>query len=170
MAVNSHKQTHIQLVFDTNILVDALTARGQYFAYAVDLLEMVRNGKVEGWYAHHTLTTVYYLLERAFAAETQNRKTTTDLAQALLRELLQFLKPLPQVGDELLHIQSMPGDDLEDLLIFHLASGYLPNPLVVTRDKWFCSMPLWRRLTPRSLLKGALPLGSLETSPSLLQI
>lgn len=153
MAVNSHKQTHIQLVFDTNILVDALTARGQYFAYAVDLLEMVRNGKVEGWYAHHTLTTVYYLLERAFAAETQNRKTTTDLAQALLRELLQFLKPLPQVGDELLHIQSMPGDDLEDLLIFHLASGYLPNPLVVTRDKWFLQHASLAAAHPKELIE-----------------
>jgi UDP-2-acetamido-2-deoxy-ribo-hexuluronate aminotransferase len=137
LAVDTHKQADIQLVFDTNILVDALAARGQYFAYAVDLLEMVRNGKVTGWYAPHTLVTVYYLLERAFAAETQNRKTATDLAQTLLRELLQFLTPLPQVGDELRHIQSMPGDDLEDLLIVRLASSYLPNPLVVTRDKWF---------------------------------
>jgi UDP-2-acetamido-2-deoxy-ribo-hexuluronate aminotransferase len=156
LAVNTQKQADIQLVFDTNILVDALTARGQYFAYAVDLLEMVRNGKVEGWYAHHTLTTVYYLLERAFAAETQNRKTATDLAQTLVRELLQFLKPLPQVGDELLHIQSMPGDDLEDLLIFHLASSYLPNPLVVTRDKWFLQHASLAAAHPKEIIERGL--------------
>ncbi len=156
MAVNTHKQTDVQLVFDTNILVDALTARGQYFAYAVDVLEMVRDGKVEGWYAHHTLTTVYYLLERGFAAETQNRKTATDLAQTLLRELLQFLKPLPQVGDELLHIQPVPGDDLEDLLIFHLASSYLPNPLVVTRDKWFLQHASLAAAHPKEIIERGL--------------
>ena len=156
MDVNTHKQTDIQLVFDTNVLVDALTARGQYFACAVDLLEMVRNGKVEGWYAHHTLTSVYYLLERAFAAETQNRKTATDLAQTLLRELLQFLRPLPQVGDELRRIHSMPGDDLEDLLIVHLASSYLPNPLVVTRDKWFLQHSSLAAAHPKEIIERGL--------------
>ena len=38
----------VQLVFDTNILVDALLARGQYYPSAVQILEMVRDGKVEG--------------------------------------------------------------------------------------------------------------------------
>ena len=156
LAVDTHKQADIQLVFDTNILVDALAARGQYFAYAVDLLEMVRNGKVTGWYAPHTLVTVCYLLERAFAAETQDRKTATDLAQTLMRELLQFLTPLPQVGDELLHIQSMPGDDLEDLLIVRLASSYLPNPLVVTRDKWFLQHASLAAAHPKEIIERSL--------------
>ena len=56
MGDNSFEKIDIQLVFDTNILVDALVSRGSYFHYAVDLLTMVEKGHVEGWYAPHTLT------------------------------------------------------------------------------------------------------------------
>jgi hypothetical protein len=44
----------VQLVFDTNILVDALLARGEYYEYDVEFLVMMRRGELEGWYAPHS--------------------------------------------------------------------------------------------------------------------
>lgn len=73
----------VQLVFDTNILVDALLARGSYFENAVSTLEMVRRGEIEGWYAPHTVTTVYYLISRTLAKEVNSRSETVDLAHQL---------------------------------------------------------------------------------------
>ncbi len=73
----------VQLVFDTNILVDAMLARGHYFQYAVQLLEDVRDGRIEGWVAPHCLTTVYYLVERSLAKETDNRRESDRLACSL---------------------------------------------------------------------------------------
>lgn len=62
----------VQLVFDTNILVDMLLARGHYYTFAVQLLDKVANGEIEGWYAPHSLTTAYYLTERTLAVEAEN--------------------------------------------------------------------------------------------------
>ena len=152
MGGNGSMQNGIQLVFDTNILVDAMTARGEYFSYGVELLEMARDRVVEGWYAPHTVTTVYYLLERTLRKDAENRQQAVEAAQNLLKETLSFLKPLPQVGDELLTMDTEPGDDLEDVLIIQLANDYLPNPLFVTRDKWFLTTGTHNAAHPKEII------------------
>lgn len=43
------RSSPVQLVFDTNILVDAILARGHFYPYAVQVLEMVARGECEGW-------------------------------------------------------------------------------------------------------------------------
>ena len=157
----------VQLVFDTNILVDALLARGDSYAYAVQLLEAVRDGKVEGWYAPHCITTVYYLIERTLARETFNRKQTVSVAQALVRKLLRILKPLPQVGDELLRLEEGPGDDWDDRLIVDLAKAYLPNPLIVTRDRWFLQSQGPWAAHPKEIIESGLTSWSGEQSRAM---
>lgn len=156
MAVDVCMDHSVQLVFDTNILVDAMTARGHYASYGVELLEMVRNGEVEGWYAPHSVTTVYYLLERTLRKDAESRQQATQAAQMLLKETLTFLTPLPQTGDELLSLSAEPGDDLEDLLIIQLANDYLPNPLFVTRDKWFLTMGASNAAHPKEIIETGL--------------
>lgn len=146
----------VQLVFDTNILVDALTARGHYYEYAVNLLEWVRTGEIEGWYAQHTVTTVYYLVERKLAKDADTPRLAAQTTQALLKEVFGFLKPLPQVGNELLDLDAQAGDDLEDALIIKLATDYLPNPLFVTRDKWFLNNAPNKAAHPKEIIENGL--------------
>ena len=88
----------IQLVFDTNILVDSLLARGYYYTYGVQLLDMVAANEIEGWYAPHSLTTIYYLVERSLAQQAENRAQSETKARELVKALASTLKPLPQVG------------------------------------------------------------------------
>ena len=66
-SIEAHEESHqrretmtfpIQLVFDTNILVDLLLAHGPDCKYAAQLVEKVVRREVEGWYAPHSLTTV----------------------------------------------------------------------------------------------------------------
>ena len=89
--------------------VDCLRARGPCYAYGVQLLDRVAAGDIEGWYAPHSLTTVYYLVERTLAHEAQNRAQSETKARELVKTIAATLKPLPQVGDEILHIASLPG-------------------------------------------------------------
>lgn len=144
----------LQLVFDTNILVDALLARGHYYPFAVQLLDKVAAGDIEGWYAPHSLTTVYYLTERTLAVETQSRAESESKARKLVQSLARVLKPLPQVGDEILAIASQPGDDYEDDLILHTATAQLPNPLIVTRDKWFLQTRKAHAAHPKEIIES----------------
>lgn len=156
MVVSAANNSQIQLVFDTNILVDALTARGHYYEYAVKVLEMARNGEIEGWYAPHVITTVYYLSERTLAKEAETQRQSSQAAQSLLKEVFQFLKPLPQIGNELLDLDTQTGDDLETALIIKLGKGYLPNPLFVTRDKWFLRQAEVNAAHPKEIVENGL--------------
>jgi len=161
----------VQLVFDTNILVDAMIARGDYFSQAVELLEMVRDGFVEGWYAPHIVSTVYYLLERTLRKDADNRQQAAEVAHTLLAETLSFLKPLPQVGDEALTVAMKPGDDLEDVLIIQLATGYLSNPLFVTRDRWFLMMGTYNAAHPKEIIDNGLEAWrSKDSSPPFIDL
>lgn len=152
MGTDSHLKP-IQLVFDTNILVDALLARGSYFEYAVSTLEMVRRGEIEGWYAPHTVTTVYYLISRTLSKEVNSRSETVDLAHQLIKQVMEFLKPLPQIGNELSDIRYEAGADLEDEIIVKLALEYLPNPLIVTRDKHFLNNSKIAACHPKEIIE-----------------
>jgi len=144
----------IQLVFDTNILVDCLLARGPYYAYGVQLLDKVAARHIEGWYAPHSITTVYYLAERTLAREARNRAQSETTARELVKVLVTTLKPLPQIGDEILHLSSEPGNDYEDEVISYLASSYLPNALIVTRDKWFLQRDGIQAAHPKEIIES----------------
>ncbi len=112
------------------------------------------------------MSTVYYLVERTLARETSNRKETVSIAQVFVKKFMSILKPLPQTGDELLHLSAEPGDDLEDLLIVELAKAYLPNPLIVTRDKWFLQRQACQAAHPKEIVESGLnPWQPAESSP-----
>ncbi len=153
MASESYNYS-VQLVFDSNILVDALIPGRPYSHSVVALLDMVRAGKIEGWYASHCLAIVYDLVEKAIFSETGNRVKAVESAQKLVKEQLGFLKPLPQVGDELLHLNIQAKEDIEALLMVSLAQDYLPNPLFVTCNQWFFKKERYPAAHPDDILKN----------------
>ncbi|MEA5623609.1 PIN domain-containing protein [Nostoc sp. UHCC 0251] len=68
----------MRVLFDTNVLLDALLAREPFVADAAFLLETVESGQIEGFMSATTVTDVYYLVARqtksaevAIAAVTQ---------------------------------------------------------------------------------------------------
>lgn len=131
-----------QLVFDTNILLDALLFRGTDYGKVLKLLEAVEAERVSGWYAAHSLTTLLYLTEKAIRGDCANREDSNARALQAVQLIIGLLKPLPQIGDELLRLKGALRDDIEDRLIIDLAQNYLPNPIFITRDKhWLTEIP-----------------------------
>jgi len=133
--MNTVATADLQLVFDTNVLLDAVLLRGSSYRATIALLEAVEAGQATGWYAAHSLTTLLYLAERNIRQDLGNREQSNARALQATQAVCAMLKPLPQVGDELLGLESIRDDDLEDRLIMHLASAYLPHPVFVTNDR-----------------------------------
>ena len=127
----------MQLVFDTNVLVDALLSRGKYYKSTIELLEKVKAKKVEGWVASHCISTLFYLLERTLQQEIHNRAEATRVTTELIHELLTIVKILPQTGNTLINSLKKFESDYEDYAIAEIAKKYLPNPVIVSRDKRF---------------------------------
>lgn len=127
----------MQLVFDTNVLVDAALYRGQYYNYTLDLLEAVEGGKVEGWIAYYTLPTMVYIVTQTLQREVHNQKESRRLALELSEEITRYLQILPQTGQEAKTTLTSKPFDYEDRLIARAAGSFLPAPLIVSRDKHF---------------------------------
>lgn len=70
------------VMIDVNIVLDVLQQREPFYETSMRLLASAEAGRVHGWLAAHSLTTLFYLI-----AKDQNSKQ----ARAALTSLLQFL-------------------------------------------------------------------------------
>ena len=74
------------ILIDFNVLLDVLQRREPFYEASAGLLAKVETGEVEGYIAAHSVTTLFYLIQKG--------KSSAD-ARATITNLLQFLKILP---------------------------------------------------------------------------
>jgi len=70
----------MRVLFDTNILLDALLLREPFVANAAVLFNAVEAGQIEGFMSATTVTDVHYLVRR----QTQSLETAIDAVTRLL--------------------------------------------------------------------------------------
>ena len=71
------------VLVDINILLDVLQKREPFFETSARLLSLIEIGKVKGFVASHSITTLFYLIKK-------DRSTTE--ARTIITTLLQFMK------------------------------------------------------------------------------
>lgn len=74
------------VLIDLNILLDVLQKREPFYETSAHLLAAVETGRVQGYLAAHSLTTLFYLV--------QKDKSAAE-ARAMITNLLQFIKIAP---------------------------------------------------------------------------
>lgn len=75
-----------RLLIDINIVLDVLQKRESFYKTSAHLLSLVETGRVEGYLAAHSVTTLFYLIRKDKSA---------SQARATLTSLLQFIKVAP---------------------------------------------------------------------------
>lgn len=71
----------MHVLFDTNILLDAVLARDPFLADAAFLLEAVNSGRIEGFLSATTITDVHYLVKR----QTKSNETAMIAVTQIMR-------------------------------------------------------------------------------------
>jgi predicted nucleic acid-binding protein len=94
-----------RVLFDTNILLDVILERAPHVAVSAPALDLVGQGKVEGYVAGHAVTTIAYLVQRAKGAA-EARRT--------LVHLLSRVKVAPITDASVRMALTMDFSDLED--------------------------------------------------------
>lgn len=74
----------IRVLFDTNVLLDALLAREPFVADAAVLLDAVETGLIAGCMTATTITDIYYLVRR--------QTKSTETAMVALTRLLVLME------------------------------------------------------------------------------
>ncbi|PHM11144.1 PIN domain-containing protein [Nostoc sp. 'Peltigera malacea cyanobiont' DB3992] len=115
----------MRVLFDTNVLLDALLAREPFVADAAFLLETVELGQVEGFMSATTVTDIHYLVGR--------QTKSAVIAIAAVTQLLALMEICAVDRDVLEQAIALRLTDFEDAV--QVASAMkLGLEAIVTRD------------------------------------
>ncbi|GHV06872.1 hypothetical protein FACS1894217_06450 [Clostridia bacterium] len=115
------------VVFDNNIIIDALEPRPHYETQAKELLRRVMTNKIEGYVAASSLTDIFYVLSKK-AGEENAKAATQNIANLL--EVVDVLKSDCKAAF------SLPMTDFEDAVVAVCAKK-VGADCVVSRDEKF---------------------------------
>ena len=97
----------MRVFLDTNVVLDVLARREPFFSDSVQVLSLAECGAVEGIIAAHTVTTLFYLL---------NREVGSAQARSSLLDLLRIVGVTAVDQDRILQAFAMNWADFEDAL------------------------------------------------------
>jgi predicted nucleic acid-binding protein len=93
------------ILIDINVLLDVLQKREPFFETSAGLLAAVEAGHVWGYIAAHSITTLFYLIQKG--------RSSAD-ARATITNLLQFIKIVPVDQSTIEQALNLDFRDFED--------------------------------------------------------
>lgn len=57
----------MKILLDTNVLLDVFLERKPFYDSSIRVTALIERGKIEGWLCGTTVTTIYYLIEKALS-------------------------------------------------------------------------------------------------------
>jgi predicted nucleic acid-binding protein len=93
------------VLIDLNILLDVLQKREPFYETSAGLLAAVETGRVQGYVAAHSLTTLFYLIQKG--------KSSAE-ARGTITNLLQFIKIAPVNQSTIEQALNLDTRDFED--------------------------------------------------------
>ena len=93
------------VLIDHYVLLDVLQKREPFFEAPAGLLAAVETGDVDGYVAAHSITTLFYLIQKG--------KSAAD-ARATITNLLQFIKIIPVDQNTIEQALNLNFRDFED--------------------------------------------------------
>ena len=114
----------MRVLFDTNVILDVLLARAPHAAPAIELLDHVARKELDAILGATSVTTIYYLAEKA-AGKAQARRHVSDLLD--LFDIAAVTRPV------LSDAMAMQFRDYEDAVL-HEAARQAGATAIVTRN------------------------------------
>lgn len=93
------------VLIDLNIILDVLQMREPFYEASVRLLALVEAGHIKGYIAAHSITTLFYLVQK---------DKSSAQARASVTSLLQFLKIAPVDQNTIEQALNLDYRDFED--------------------------------------------------------
>lgn len=114
----------MRILFDTNVILDALLTRGPHDVPAVALLDIVARKELDALLSATSITTIYYLAEKAVGAGTARQRVS---------DLLSIFDIAPVTARVLTDALVLRFKDYEDAVL-HEAARHAAATAIVTRN------------------------------------
>lgn len=128
--------------FDLNIILDVLQNREPFYEASAQLLAYAEMGKIQGFVAPHSLTTLFYLVSKDLSAAK---------ARATITNLLQFLSVTKIDQSTIEQAMSLSYRDFEDAVQM-IAAVQCKADYFVTRNPKDFQPPMLTVIQPSELI------------------
>ena len=115
----------MKILLDTNVVLDLLLERENFFENAKKLFEKIENQEIDGYLCATTITTIHYLVMKSF------NKIKAD---EIIKDLLKLFEIVDVNKSILLKAIENNGKDFEDSVIYSGAEIFGIDK-IITRDK-----------------------------------
>jgi len=132
----------IKAFFDLNIIMDVLQNREPFYEASAQLLACAETGKIQGFIAPHSLTTLFYLVSKDQSAAK---------ARATITNLLQFLSVAKIDQSTIEQAMSLAYRDFEDAVQM-IAAVQCKADYFVTRNQKDFQPPMLTVIQPSELI------------------
>jgi len=134
----------MKILFDTNVVLDVLLARAPHAEVAVQLINLVDRGRIQGVLCATTITTIHYLATKAVGRR---------VAKKHLQELMAMFEIAPVDHDVLSKAIDCDLPDYEDAVLHEAARAVGVAGIVTRNGKDFrgAVLPVF---SPKELLSG----------------
>lgn len=124
--MESTENNQIKVLIDTNIILDVLLVRDDFFAASNKILNLCHENKIHGYIACHSIPTLWYILRKS---------GTEEMRRALISALLVYFD-VPEMNKDLIRNALSRTDfkDFEDCLQDESAIKVNAD-YIVTRNK-----------------------------------
>ena len=93
------------VLIDLNVILDVLQKREPFLDNSAGVLAAVESGQITGYLAAHSMTTLFYLIQKGLSSAD---------ARAMITNLLQFMKIAPVDQDTIEQALNLDYPDFED--------------------------------------------------------
>jgi predicted nucleic acid-binding protein len=138
------EDTCIKVVFDNNVVIDALKPNPEFETEAKKVFKAIGNGKISAYLCANSLTDIFYILKKVQGSEG---------AKNSLSNLMAVFSIIPLTESDCAEALSSPIKDFEDAVIAACTRKTAAN-CIVSRDKVFikAQTPV-EVITPKQLLE-----------------
>ena len=119
----------MKVLFDTNVVIDALTERDYDYKDSRDLLIMAVHGKIKGYIVSKQVTDIYYILRKYISDESVKKQIMSDLCDTFT--------VLPFLSADIKPSISSPVNDFEDAVLEEVAKVNVLDCIVTNNTKHF---------------------------------
>ncbi len=117
----------IRVLVDSNVLVDFLARRGDFYGLARKLMVFAEMGDYELWMSSSQVTDVFYVLSNG------GRPSCVSAARDVLRALRRFVRVCAPGEREVDRALDSDWPDFEDALVYQVATS-IDASVIVTRS------------------------------------
>lgn len=133
----------MNILFDTNILLDVLLEREPFYLNSATLVAYVEQEKLAGWLGATTITTLHYLM---------GKETNKETANIAIQKILSLFNVSPVNRVVLEESLSLAFNDFKDAVLHQSAAHANLNGIVTRNGKDFqkAKLPIY---SPEELVK-----------------